>query len=83
MSKVLDTAPTFIKVGGRAKSETRLQIEALEPGQWLVTDEPATPQAIANARTKAYGVKIDPDFLGRKFSVRQSAEGFVVIGRTV
>lgn len=80
---VLDSAPEFVKAKGRAKSPVRVAIEALEVGQFLDTGETANEKAIANTRTKVYAITADPEFLGRKFTVRTSVEGRVVVGRTL
>lgn len=80
---ILDTAPEFVKAKGRVRSAIRTAIESLEVGQFLDTGEVADEKAIANTRTKVYAIVRDPEFVGRKFTVRTSVENRVVVGRTL
>lgn len=87
MSTIQNEAPEFVKNSGRVKSEQRLALEAMEVGQWYVEDQDyvgddeGIKKALANARTKTSGITNDPEFAGRKYSVRRTKDSRVAIGR--
>jgi len=87
--EILDSAPTFRTAPGREKTALRRQIEALEPGQFLVAarlsdvtgeDDEDTERkrknALASVRQKAQAVT---EGNGVKYSVRRDDEDRVIV----
>lgn len=87
--EILDSAPTFRTAPGREKTALRRQIEALEPGQFLVAarladisgedaedTERKRKNALASVRQKAQAVT---EGNGIKYSVRRDDKDRVIV----
>ena len=82
--EALTEAPTFITKGGRSKSGLRLDIEALNVGEWINTERSGSAD-LANLRSLVQNVRkgFANDGVVAKFTVRTAAGGDIYVGRTV
>lgn len=81
---VVSTPPEFATGQGRPKSGLRLQIEAMEVGQWLNTNLEVEGEKRKMTSVRGITVDVTKQASGtKKFSVRESADGFIWVGRTL